>query len=399
MIDIKIAELVTNPYKTLGNWLKLVHETPNDIIRIAHKGNDFPLGSEVILIQILSEWFKRNNSPTWRTYIQEPSPKTNSIEGASKPKTDQITSQLQKIVESDWGYVLSSLMFWGTGKFEKANRSPIGLNLIFEKIDRQFKKFQAPISRSPESVIKGHSASLICIDPGNYKLPSLYHTVDGKLRSKIEFEQLIETVYSEFHNLKQHPKQKDYKNEDRKALIEDTSTVLYELFENTEKWGCRDHNGIRQLGARGIQLNEQTKPDVTHSDGPAKQFIESNPGTYFELSVFDTGLGLAQHRTKQRLSDLNLNEELKACKECFNANFHNGTGKGLKRLKDVIDRRKGYFQLRTGRLFLYYHGKESTKPQVTDLFDFHTNGQEISEFKAIAGTSYTILLPSKNRTK
>ncbi|OGG93427.1 MAG: hypothetical protein A2527_14720 [Candidatus Lambdaproteobacteria bacterium RIFOXYD2_FULL_50_16] len=381
MLDFKTIDLANNPNAVVHTWEEALEKTQEPNLRIAHKGKEFPFGAEVLMIQMIGRWVSQQKHQSFHTFIQPP--QTGVIE-------DYSTVQLKKIIASDWGYILLSLLRNQEGYIRRTDNSIINWNEVESIIREKYEQFQAPIKRGEQGQIKGRCASLICVEPTQSRLDHFYFD-DGSLRPESEFRNVLEKIYAESFRMKAS-NVSDQNLHRRNEMLEDTAAVLYELFENTDKWGNKNFQGEISEGTRGVQFKDQIFSGG--SEGPLKTFATSmKTNKYIQLSVFDTGLGLVQHWKKKPIAELSIQEEHQACLECFTRDFQMGDKKGLKRLREVIDKRKGFFQLRTGRLFLYYIGGERSANNQIILKDFFSQTEAPTQLPISSGTSYTILIP------
>ncbi len=101
MLDFKTIDLANNPNAVVHTWEEALEKTQEPNLRIAHKGKEFPFGAEVLMIQMIGRWVSQQKHQSFHTFIQPP--QTGVIE-------DYSTVQLKKIIASDWGYILLSLL-------------------------------------------------------------------------------------------------------------------------------------------------------------------------------------------------------------------------------------------------------------------------------------------------
>lgn len=196
------------------------------------------------------------------------------------------------------------------------------------------------------------------------------------------------------------------------------SAMVYQLFLNSDQHGAYDIQGGRyKAGMRGISArltSLQDLPSIVANAGddphlrsylsrsasklaaPATNPTKSThqPAQILEISVFDTGPGLAlrwlsEKKGAQKHSDFSLNEELEAVQTCFEK--HTSTkagnlyGQGLPVALRALKQLKAFMTLRTGRLSLYQDFSHSK----TDDFIPQPRFQN-RELAEIAGATYTI---------
>ena len=198
------------------------------------------------------------------------------------------------------------------------------------------------------------------------------------------------------------------------------SNLIYELFRNTDEHAQTDEQGniyprnVRGVMAKFISLNKEDEKDSTerhhamfmlrnrlnrklHSD---KQNKKKFPETmaFLELTVFDTGPGLAKRwlsktNCSSNLRELDIEDETQLVKNCFkrHATTKNSTssGHGLDLVIDVLTEVKAFLRLRTGRVCLY---QDFGYFQAQEFSPLHWN-KEQPMMEETAGAVYSIIIP------
>lgn len=213
-------------------------------------------------------------------------------------------------------------------------------------------------------------------------------------------------------------------NEGQHELL---SAMLHQLFQNTDEHGAFDGEGQRYARAmRGLFVrltalqNVHTLVTDMGEDVPLKAFLsrstvlrsqqqmraladgkelskEEQPLRFLELSVFDTGPGMAlkwlsRSSGARRYDDFSEEDELEALRACFKKHattkMVQNAGIGLPMALMAMKRLNAFMALRTGRMSLYQDFSAAS----TDAFDPRPRGgaKELSA-PEIAGTSYTII--------
>lgn len=209
--------------------------------------------------------------------------------------------------------------------------------------------------------------------------------------------------------------------------------IIYELFSNTERWGQHDAEW-RQLqpSLRGILIQIHSDADK-YSEGatgspPIEKYLDailptlgSNP-TLLEVSIFDSGVGLAQRILEGRpLSASSLVEEHDAVLRCLilhgTSSGDETEGIGLYHILKLLSRHEGFLRYRGGRLSLYRDFKEhpylpekyesrsvrrtgrsterdtAFRKDSSFLVDWASGSLQATKMIPVEGALFTILLP------
>ena len=191
--------------------------------------------------------------------------------------------------------------------------------------------------------------------------------------------------------------------------------VFYELFLNTHEHGSRQKDrerwlspGVRLIYTNGINLSEVAIGKVLMRDRVVAQYIKNvnKSGRFIEISIIDSGLGLANRWRADRGADtdsqLDLRSEYELVRKCFS--FREGSsgkdekGNGLPTVMDRLTRLRGFMRLRTGRLSLYRNFAQSPFKGKgdSDLFDWKTQSPSndlLTESPSVEGVAVTLLIP------
>jgi len=144
--------------------------------------------------------------------------------------------------------------------------------------------------------------------------------------------------------------------------------IAYELFANAEEWGGNDIDGsdIRP-NVRGIILKVHGNPlqgFSQYDETPTTEYLDqwkAEQGAIpklLELSIFDAGVGLAQHALGKRITETtSLKEEYEKVMECLrkysSASGRTYRGLGLHYVMSLLTQTKGFLRYRSGRLSLF----------------------------------------------
>lgn len=217
----------------------------------------------------------------------------------------------------------------------------------------------------------------------------------------------------------------------------DLATILYELFGNAEEWGATTFgNRPVRNPMRGILLRVQPLADGLRSveqnpiNGYLRRLYSASKFRHaLEVSVFDSGIGLAQRQLGRTIDQSeSLLEELDAVQTCFarhrTSSGHSGRGLGLHYVMRAASIAGGFFRVRTGRLHLYRDFSEepyvferaseaTTTPGIFSQYLREWNSQAVAVCASSAtgrkylpgnivassyakGAAFTLLLPLKD---
>ncbi len=251
------------------------------------------------------------------------------------------------------------------------------------------------------------------LDIKNGLLPIVYNK--GELRPLEEFENLSDALI-------------DIATKNNKAIKEEFQTleqeltgILFESFDNTNKWARHSFTGkilnpsVRGIYSRFYKLERKNIPAYTNSNGLAKYFSDislRNPSeyrfiTFLEVSIFDSGSGLAQRFSGKSLEAMSLAEEFQFLIDCLKK--HNtshkevgiagGRGIGLFTIMDLLNKKGGYLKIRSGRMSLYrdflrvpFYSSPSNPPNYA-LLDIDSDGSNPTLRAKAEGTLITIIIP------
>jgi hypothetical protein len=261
---------------------------------------------------------------------------------------------------------------------------------------------------------KGLSASLICVDHSTFAyLRPLYHApnLEHPLRAEGEYIDLVSKLLDAVV-----PQVRRQSVE--RATVISLGGMLRELFANTHEHARTDFDGTPcRRSVRGIHVKwhsvSRKNPDASSGSMPSlRNFLEDHKAhwettaaniTFVELSVFDSGPGLAARVLGRHPTEISLKEEIAAVRACFlkhvSSKRHPNAGLGLYRTLSLLKQTNGYLRLRTGRLSLF---KSFTPTAVGNFREALTSNDinlevanvgKLSEFRPAAGTLLSVLLP------
>ncbi|NWF46796.1 hypothetical protein F3K02_16275 [Hydrogenophaga sp. D2P1] len=281
-------------------------------------------------------------------------------------------------------------------------------------------KIDAMQSGAYRDTLRGQGAALCCfIGAKNEFLTPLYARPSaGEVREVTDFRILLPRI------LTQLGVREDAMNE---GQLDYLSGLLYQLFLNSDEHGSFDISGERyELGIRGIAVRLLSVSDVAalttlagddsalktyllkqafRGKGKEREIIAGEhlpfePMQLLEISVFDTGPGLALRWLSKSIgrrsyTEIPHEEELEAVKTCFQKHATSKAsqfkGQGLSMALMALKRLNAFMTLRTGRLSLYQDLSR------TDTAEFAPRNRfsNLRRPAEIAGTSYSICLRVK----
>jgi hypothetical protein len=258
--------------------------------------------------------------------------------------------------------------------------------------------------------------SIICIDNANeYRRPvRLYVPGTNQVRSRRDFEDLIHSCLETLRP--------NLALTELDSKVEAIAALVHEAFQNTDDHAQTDFNEVRlRRSSRGILIGYsyvliEQLPRMAGAHAPLKEYFahwrargSSKHAQFVEVSVFDSGPGLAQNWLAKTVGlssgivadNVSLEEEYKAVRDCLRkggTTKAGGTsGNGLFRIMGVVKRSGGFVRIRTGRLSLVkaFNGQDSNRITESDLvMDDMVNGGRPMETRAWAdGTVITAMLP------
>lgn len=206
-------------------------------------------------------------------------------------------------------------------------------------------------------------------------------------------------------------------------LPEILGDMLYELVDNTDKWGKHTVRKEPIQLLRGVLFdvrfeysgNKTRLMEVASGIPLLESFIgfHSNPEHMpnlglLEMAVFDSGEGMASWElTKRDQLNPSIEQEYAATLDCLKkwgtTSGQTGRGLGLDRVLNLAAMRKGFVYLRTGRLILYRDfannpasDSENINANTFDrhvLYDWDSQSESPSEQNPVDGTLLSVVLP------
>lgn len=264
--------------------------------------------------------------------------------------------------------------------------------------------------------LRGPGVALCCFAGARREFlnPLYSHALDARVRDHEDFRSLLPRMLSSLG-----VRTTVALSESQLAYL---CGLVYELFLNADEHGTFDVRGERYVkGMRGIAVRQTTIEDVASlvrhakDDTPLRgyltklamlakaksakidpaQRLPSGPMHLLEVSVFDTGPGLALrwHAKKsgyRSYSEMSMKEEAEAVKTCFGTHATTKAGRylgeGLAMALSAMRGLEAFMTLRTGRLSLYQDFSS------VDSVDFNPKMRfpRVHQLPEIAGAGYTV---------
>jgi hypothetical protein len=365
--------------------------------------SDSAIGGEAALIQLIATWGVYHPDATLVTHIQ---------------REEDPTGQLTKLAKRPSGF---SAIWMADSVTDKVGERNITVNAI-ACTESQFTKMwygknDPPGTRSlfdngdpyiaPVVTGTGAQVFLACIDHDRWAIPQCYFANEA-LRGRDDFIALARAAIT-------RATQGSHDSPISPDLYTAFGAVFHELFKNTHEHARRGRDGARlRRSIRGIIVNRRTWnrekiESIVNEAPPLREFADDLLARArdenlrcLEISVFDSGIGLAQHWMRDKWSDATTPEqELQACEECLqrwaSSTDKPHKGAGLHEVATMLSNLRGFMRLRSGRLSLFRNFKiapvheESTEP--VQLFDWTTLTSSPTAMAPVAGALFTLLIP------
>ncbi|HEX4085200.1 MAG TPA: hypothetical protein VHY22_09830 [Chthoniobacteraceae bacterium] len=363
---------------TIEDRLARLRETvdPGDLFLPANIPHFNP-GVEAALVQLILTWAAFSADKIVITQI---------------PKGSDSEKSLSAFASSN--YYLVALI--AANVVQASDRSDISLparQIVQRELSKNREPFAANSRNRSASLIVSHPS----LAPPSYT-PYLHLATKGERAPRIEaFERHIKHRLSAFYGVTSTML--------RTGRRTSLPSVIYELFENAEEWGCTNiKKEPVKLPLRGVLLSIQktlppfqTEPDTV---GTFMTAAASDLGCahFLEVSIFDSGIGLAQRHLKREIADSEpIDEELNAVKECLSkhssSSDSSSRGIGLHHVMDLASQMDGFLRLRTGRLHLYRNFR-------SDPYFYQSvwNEERLSQGKLLEGFQFLVDWKTGSRT-
>lgn len=320
--------------------------------------------------------------------------------------TPDLYDKIDLMFNRYWNFV-AGCMGYKNGIFlsDGTDVSPIVANIIKERIN---------FLRNNESWKKGANSFIPSVQHSANPFPSAFYFSNGSLKSKKEIIELSKNILIDIAQ--------NYKNNTSTFVIEHydklIGEIIFELIENTHYWTQSNYSnrtfstGIRGLLFSSHQGNKETLLNNCKDDKLLFDYLsnlideDSTDNVIAEISVFDSGSGLASKWLKKEVSDCSKEEIYEAVIDCLikNNTSDNSSsyerGFGLHNIMKLLGDRKGYLKLRTNGVKLVrdfkkkpFNGYVENSREDYDMDDFHKIQQKTIPNYRTEGTMFSIFIP------
>ncbi len=345
-------------------------------------------GGEAAFSQAICTWARKQPNPSVRTYIK-----------------DGDISFISPLLATLYGLIAcfnTEIILGSKGEDISSIVRTKGLERVKEIQNMKANSFP-----------KGNELQIVCVDHLSMGNPeSLYakgNFVEARLRDRAEFQyiarQIVKALVVE-----------ELSSELTPEVVSGLGGMLYEIFRNTEDHGLRGLDKSRLMhSVRGIHARVRTSDlesflrfssDYTPLKDYFSQFKvqdSNHTRSFFELSVFDSGVGFAPSWLKLPIESILPRAELSAIRSCFEPNqtskTRSGYGIGLPKVLESLIQLSGFLRLRTGRFSVVFSFAGGGNKVATAFDELESNLAE-SILSPVEGALLTILFPlrrSSNR--
>lgn len=262
---------------------------------------------------------------------------------------------------------------------------------------------------------KGSNSFISSVQHSANPFPSAFYFSNGNLKSKKEIIELSKNILVDISQ--------SYSSSISTFVLEYhdklIGEIIFELIENTHYWSQSDYSGKTfPIGLRGLLFsshhgNKEILLSNCKDDKPLFDYIsnlitnnESN-NVIVEISVFDSGSGLASKWSKKDIKDFNSKQEIyESIIDCLIKNNTSDKsssyerGFGLHNMMKLLGDRKGYLKLRTNGLKLFrdfkknpFNGHIENNRDNYKLDDWHSIQKKAIPTYKTEGTMFSIFLP------
>lgn len=346
-------------------------------------------GGAAALLQVITTWVRRQNPP--------------GAELITYARTVDDDGVLKKLSESLPG--LAAILMATDIRTQDGEFSVRKICYALAKQRVQYMN-QADFAKTA----KGKTISLLCADETSLRaLRPLYASLgDGsfQVRGEADFIDLAGSLL-QLANTNTHTYQ--FQHDEMQTI----GIILKELFSNTHKYARSDtesrsyRKSVRGIHSSYHMLDENSQNAISGGFDPLDNYLyrlrlQNQGRRLLEISVFDSGPGLAAHKQKQKIdASLDLREEYNLITECFlmheSGGSTPGAGIGLTRTLECLKSRRGFLRLRSGRLSLFKEFSGATTSYLRNvdfrLEDAQLGTEGLTEMAAVSGALLTLLIP------
>lgn len=288
------------------------------------------LGVEPALSQLIITWARKHSQGSLHTYI-------NNIE---KSNTEKF---LRNMAGMTAAVMAPRITTEKSDPIEKRKFLAEGVELIDAMYEGRF-----------DDVHRGPSLALISISGAEKRWLKCVFDKPREVKRPTEMKGVVRNILSKIV-----PASGDRRGLDQiftEDFIESIAWMVFELFQNTIDHAEKDEHGkfyFRTISALRFNIQKVGRTDLGRIHQEFKCLV-ANDLRIFELSVLDSGPGLARRWTGKGYDALSIENEKKAVRECFEKNKstkeQSGRGVGLDNVVENLRQHNGFFRMRTGRL-------------------------------------------------
>lgn len=382
--DISFLE-IEKAYKVLNKYNNVDLYIPANI-----SGKQFGIYTE--LIQLIITWSRLS---TGKLYIHY------------KSTTPKLDDKIELMFNRYWNFVAGCMGY-------KNGIYLLDQTEVSSKVATVIKE-RTSFFKINEDWKKGTNSFISAVQHSANPFPSAFYFSNGTLKSKKEIIELSKNILFDVST--------SYINSTSTTVIEHydklIGEIIFELIENTHYWSQTDYLGITYpTGFRGLlfsshQGNKETLLSNCKDDKPLFDYIsnlinnnETN-NVIVEISIFDSGAGLASKWSRQPIKDFKSKDEIyESIIDCLIKNNTSDKsssyerGFGLHNMMKLLGNRKGYLKLRTNGLKLLrdfdknpFNGYIENTRENYKLDDWYQiQNKTIPTYKT-EGTMFSIFLP------
>lgn len=362
----------------------------SDFVRIPTHGKHLHAGGEAATVQAHITWARDRDLTRLTTWIVD---------------ADDPDGQIRSLSRQFYG--LSAILL------SDNIRDRSGRDITATVREAGLTRLRVLQSERPREASRGPQYEIVCVDHMGIGQPRLLYETDaegeGLLKGVASFEsvarQIIATVL---------PRQTDVELD--AGFTAALGATLYELFRNTEEHARLDdgrrrlRRSLRCVQARLHGVTPTALAEIVAKSPPLARYVESlRPARQqaaqiqlIEISVIDSGPGLAAAFTGRPLIELPHSDELTAVTACFGKHATRKTssaaGLGLPNVIDTLRERGGFLRIRTGRQALYVDLSRETQRGYGEMPDLLPWFGPESRPAPAKGTLMTFLLPVIRRS-
>lgn len=390
---ITIAQ--NSDFTDIDRYLIELEKVDEDDLLIPLRFARSPVGFQAALIQLIITWARHK--------------KSNQLI-ASVTKADKLTSWLQTLCETEYGLVAILMA--------PEIESPQGTTLNPNSIEEAYRAYRQICAGPRES----RDGSFFLVTNRFGKLEHQYDQLSPSRAQPTGIEWFKREVRRQIDRCTSLANAKHVNSDDSRYIAD----IAYELFANADEWGSYELDGSEiRPNIRGmiVQVHEDPLSGFSQYDEtPTSEYLdqwqltEGSVPKFLEVSIFDAGVGLAQHALCKRVTEETpLQEESDKVLECFrkysSASGRTFRGLGLYYVMSMLTRTRGFLRYRSGRLSLFrnFHkqpflpdiGRDAPDPTRRSrlrakniyFYDWRTKSPECMRGPSVDGALFTLLFP------